>query len=204
MPDEKSVKEKLVDSALLIAILTAVCYAIGYLADVKMYRKAGIPSQLVSDAPVEYLLTTGGMYVMLYVALALLGYGLFLWASRKWPAHTARFSTELADRTRRCPQFYYPLFGLAAVVLVSAATLHIPARSTLLREDNLPHVVALDTTTGDDVASSDGWKFVSRRDGFMLFKDTRDDTFALFREETVNRLVVRHDAPMPPESPAVD
>lgn len=197
----KTIKESLVDSALLIAILSAVCYVVGYFAELKMVRAYGIPQQVLADQRPEYLLTVGGVHVLLYSTIVLACYGAFLIGERKWPAMATTFNKSLSYRLQNYPYFYIPLFGISCVVAVALATLYLPLPRNITAYENSPTVVALDVSTGTVPFDSATTRLLSKRDGLIVLWDTREDSFTILRQEFVNRISVRaHQGPPQPSA----
>lgn len=187
----KTIKESLVDSALLIGILSAACYVVGYFAELKTARAYRIPQQVLIDQRPEYLLTVGGGHVLLYVTVALLCYAAFLFGERKWPGITRCFNDPLRYRFETYPYLYYPLLCVTGVTVVILVTLYVPLPQRTAAYDNSPSVIALDVATGTVPFDPATTRLLSKRDGLIVLWDTEEDSFTILRQEFVNRISVK-------------
>jgi hypothetical protein len=100
---------RLLDSALLIAILSGICYVLGFIAQVRNAWQYGIPRPLLPDLQLEYTLTIGGPYLLLILIIFIIFY-LFVIVFR-WlmPKTVSSVSKTLVGWYDENPYFYLSL-----------------------------------------------------------------------------------------------
>ena len=103
---QTSLRKFLLDSALIVAVISASCFALGQFALLPDAEKAGIPNHLVPEPAVQTVATIGGIYlfvagVFLFFAYAIVRACLLafspVWRDRQAASARKRYLQHPAD-----------------------------------------------------------------------------------------------------------
>lgn len=188
----KTVTERLMDSAVIIAITTGLCYVAGLIAHTRMraMRLPGIPSHLLPETPLNQTLVLGGVYVLLYIATGLFIYLLYVWISKS--IVSLRCISEYSQHRLE----HHPLgFSLFLGLIASTAFLLMPLYLRLplyIFDTGLLKVVELKISHQQPITSQDNWKYVCRKDGIIVFSLPSERRYILIKDGDLERLTLEN------------
>ena len=187
----KNISSKLLDSAFVIAILSAVCYVLGHMALVRTAIRTGLPRHLLLDPSLHTKITIGGYYLLLILAISL-----FIWAfsslickllPQRW-IHTKK--EYLKNRYLKHTIFYNLLALLILMTLFSMLPLYAPIENRSYREDVMPYVTELNLHDNLKVQGKD-LRFVCKRDGFIVLKRYDQQDYIILNSDDVRILILK-------------
>ena len=168
-----------VTPAIVIGVVSAVCYASGYLVKVHDAAKVGIPLHLLPDRGVQATILTGAAYTLLLSVALTLVLLLGLLISRCVPEKRRSFANQWIKTKFYQHKNIYSLIGL---LLICAAFLFIPIEwgmgPSSYSDDSLSDVLALELKNGPG-SNLGEFKYLSRIDDMIVLKRKGTNQFLL-------------------------
>ncbi len=184
---DKTPIARLLDSALMIAFATAVCYVLGFLAHMRTGWALGIPWHLLPDLPLQQTLVIGGIYLLMYLAVALFLYFLYLLLEPR----VARIQVVRRYFENRFTNHRIG-FSIFIAVIGSTILLAVPLYFDIsswgrgiLQTKNPPKVIELNTRNNAAPEDPTSWQFISRKDGLIILKNKCTKRFTLINEDDI-------------------
>ena len=190
MPD-KTPTQRLLDSALFIAVITAVCYVLGFLAHMRTGWTYGIPWHLLPDPPLHQTLVFGGIYLLIYAAIGLFVILLYLYLERRI-ARIKVVRTYFEDRFAK-HRFVFSTFLVvisSTILFLVPLYLESPFGRGILQSKTLPKVIELKATNNAAPKDPTSWHYISHKDGLIILGNTSEKRYALINEDEVQSLVI--------------
>lgn len=187
----KDISSKILDSAFIIAIVSAICYVLGYMAQIRAAISIGLPGHLLHDPSLHGTITLGGYYLLLIFAISL-----FLWVfvalvskllPRKWVSATKDY---LKNRYLKHPVFYKLLAVLILTTLFCMLSLYAPIEARSYREDVMPYVKELKLHDNLKIQGKN-LRFVCRKDGFIVLKRCNQQDYIILNSDDVKLLILK-------------
>ena len=183
---------RLVDSAFVLAILSACCYAVGRLVNLRDAGQLGIPSHLLPVIPPETTLLIGALHLLVLTLAVLFFYVFSLLLLKLVPAKIVRsFGLGLQTVFARHPRLY-PLLGVIFVVSVLFITVFwLPLSYTSYYDDrHLPDVVVIGLKDNQLLKDKANLKYLGSSDDLFVLKRSRKKEFIVLRREDLTLMVL--------------
>jgi hypothetical protein len=187
-PEHSPLRDTLLDTAFLLAGISAVCLAFGHMVVLRDARILGLPHQLLPELSVQTVAVIGGIYIFVAGLCLLLLYFLALLVLKAvGESWRERQAAAMRARLLRHPRLY-PLLGTLAVVgTVFAFVWNVPVgKRWRYHDEQLPAVKTLQLKQAP--APESELLYLGRRDDLYVFKQKGRSEFLVVRVEDVTRL----------------
>lgn len=180
--------KRLVDSALIVAVLSGACYIVGYGGYVRDVRKFGLPAHLLPQPQVESLMLAGAADLWLLAAIVIALSAILAFCVTK----SRRFVNALEWYRARFEQSKRLYTGLVVVIvtgLVFGYPYWAPLQESALADDFLLRVAHLQLK---DAAFeySGSVRYVTRNSGVVVLKETKSGNFIILNENDIRVLEI--------------
>jgi hypothetical protein len=185
-------KSEVVESAIVLTIVSAICYAIGDLVHLRDSKQLGIPSRLLPEVATESTILIGALHLLVLILVGLLVWFVVLLLIRFLPRDTVTALWQnLKVILARHPRFYPVLGSILFASLVLITIYWLPLSYTESYEDaRLPDLIEIKTSEKVSVGDPRNLKYVSHRDGWVVLKRLGRKEFVVLKEEDVPMLVL--------------
>ena len=190
MPTSHKITEVLINSAVLMGIVGAFSFSLGYNLDVSDATTLGVPREFLPQRDFHSRLYTGGIFLLLLVLVSLFAVALSSFCFRHFKQEWQRsFSKYAQDRLQKHPYFYGILFVLiAAGASITAARLAPNARP-IRNMATWQRVVKIETTAdlSSTLDTTDLRIFTIQPDSVVFF-DNVARKFVMLRRDAITLL----------------
>jgi len=187
----KNISTKILDSAFVIAILSAICYVLGYMAEVHRAISIGLPLHLLNDPTLQTIITIGGYYLLLILAISLFLWAFVMLVSKLLPSKWITTIKEyLENRYLKHPVFYKLLAVLVLTTLFCMLPLYAPIEARAYREDVMPYVKDLKLDDNLKVQGTN-LRYVSKKNGFIVLKRCDQQDYIILNSDDVKLLILK-------------
>ena len=170
---------KIVDSALILAVATAMAYVAGISLQYGSIMRLGLSPQLAALWPLEQALVVGGITL---AAEGLIAMGIY-WA-------IARYSDRIVSTSFDAkPAAWRVLAGMYALILVVAAIPYVVGRTSQVGTIS-PDVSGWTLREQGNLGGHELYSFIGHRDGFFIFRNKGADEIVMIEEGDVQVLSI--------------
>jgi hypothetical protein len=127
--DRPGIRLSVLDSALILAVFSAICYVMGHAAQLRAARQLGLPLSLMPSIGPETFILVGGRYLILFGALGLLLYFLWIRVGRRIRIINAKLDPVwlgIESRAKKHPYVYLLLICLASATVFYSLPVLLP------------------------------------------------------------------------------
>lgn len=191
--DKKSWQASIVDSALVLAIVSAVCYVVGFLVDLRDARALGLPRHLLPEYSIQAQVLSGGVALLSLAAILLLVFlGAHLLGKLLPDQFKDRFHNSVVSAIAKHPRIY----TFIGVILLASALVILPLRFVPVRpsyvDAALPRVQNIHpqpkTWDGDEETL-----YLCTRGEFIILKRKGKRSFVVLKTDSVKEFEITHE-----------
>lgn len=201
MPDEKPVSRSLsvVDSALILAMFSAVCYVMGHAARIGTARRMRVPFILMPQVGPEVVILIGGIYLVLLAAGGLLLYFVYVLLAKRTALlgkTVGRTLSGIRSRAEQHPRVYFLLASLAAITIMYTVPLSLPftPRSaggpSAFGGQAASDVVALLLKNSEGHAEGKTLRYLWPAEGVVVLQDKKSGELLLIDKDEVRLMIL--------------
>lgn len=201
MPDDKPPGGSLsvLDSALIIAAVSAACYIMGHAARLGTSRRLRVPVMLMPDVGPEIFVLVGGIYLVMLAAVGLLGYFVYVLVDKRTTALRRMIGPVLlsfSERSHQHPRTYFLLAALASLSLMYSVPMLLPftPRSaggpSAFGGRDASDVVKLALVNPEADLIGRTLRYLWRQGGFVVLQDKQSGELVLVAEGQVRVLML--------------
>lgn len=191
--DEKSWHASIVDSALVVAVVSAVCYVVGFLVDLRDARALGLPRHLLPEYSIQAQVLSGGIALLSIAAILLLVFLMALLLRRLLPVQfTNRIHEPVVSAIAKHPRIYC-VIGL---ILLASALVILPLRIIPVRpsyiDAALPRVQSIKPTP-KNWDQNEETLYLCTRGEFIILKRKGKRSFMVLKRDAVDQFEITHE-----------
>lgn len=187
------------DSALILAMFSAVCYVMGNAARLGTARRLGLPLFLMPEVGPETLILVGGRYLVLFGAVGLLLYFAWVLLGRRIPLVKATMDpvwSGIGKRAHQHPRAYLLLACLASATIFYSVPLLAPLGPRLAGGPATfgggpsSEVVALSLKEPDAAFAGRSFRYLWQHAGMVVLQDKESDELVVIREDEIRLMIL--------------
>ncbi len=197
---QSSISLKILDSALILALISAVCYMMGHAAHLGMSRRLKVPLHLMPSVAPETYILVGGLYLVFVGAIVLLIYFLWFLLCKHVRSVRTRFAPELMGiraRAKKYPKIYFLLACLAGATVFYSFPLMLPFTP---QEAGGPaafggrtgaDVIELKLKEPDAAICNRDYRYLWDLTDIVVLQDKKNRDFVLIRKDEIRIMVLK-------------
>jgi hypothetical protein len=190
------IHRSIIDSALVLAVLYAICYAVGHLVEIRDSSELGIPHHLLPELQMQSIVLTGALHLLLMIVGLLFLYLVLLLVSRVIPAGIKLNARNyIKEAVKRHPITYALVGALAIIAAILVSAFGMPLSNSWRYDDqHLPRVIAVHIRPEQPRLETAGLLYLCHRDGYVVLKRTGKKEYVVIKADDVASLVLGSEA----------
>lgn len=189
----------IVDSALILAMFSAVCFVMGHAARLGTARRLRLPLFLMPPVGAETLILVGARYIVLFGAIGLLLYFVWILLGRRIAFLDKKVRpawSQVELRAKQHPYVYLLLVGLMAATSIYVLPLLLPLtpRSTggpaIFGGSSSSEVVMLRLKEPDAGLAGRNFNYLWQNANMIVLEDKGSGELVLIREDEIKLLIL--------------
>lgn len=181
------------DSAVILAMFSAVCYVMGHNALIGAARRLRLPLFLMPAFGPETVILVGGRYLVLFGALGLLLYFLWILVGRRVGFLEAKLSPvwlRIGLRAKQHPHVYLLLVCITGGAIVYSVPLLLPLTPRLGGGRPSVEVVALQLKEPDASLAGRSFRYLWPQEGIVILEDKANGELVVIREDEIKLMIL--------------
>lgn len=187
------------DSALIVAMFSGVCYVMGHAAQLGAARRMGVPMYLMPHVGPETVIFIGATYLILLCAVGLLLYFVWILAGQRLGLLKSSLGpvfSGLSSRAKQHPRTYLLLACVAGATIIYSVPLVLPFTPRSAGGDRAfgrpveSFVVTLKLKESDPDLAGRNLKYLWKDAGIFLLQDTGSGELVLIKEDELRLIVL--------------
>jgi hypothetical protein len=180
--------KKILDSALIVGIFSAFCYALGFLVELRDAREIGLPHHLLPESSAQATILIGATHLILLAAVCLIGYALVLvllrFIPQKWRSAISGYIVKRFEAHR--------VFSIVICIVVVGTLFTIiateaPLSPSAYTEAPLPTIVKLQLKHPNHVPQGK-LEYLSHRDHLIVLKHKDKREFVILNDDELESM----------------
>lgn len=183
----------ILDSAIILAMFSAVCYVMGHAALIGTARRLRLPLFLMPAIGPETIILTGGRYLVLFGALSLLLYFFWILVGRRVGFLEAKLRPlwlRIGLRAKQHPHVYLLLLFIAGGAIVYIVPLLLPLTPRLASGRSSVEVVALQLKAPDASLAGRSFRYLWPQEGVVILEDKANGELVVIRDDEIKLMIL--------------
>lgn len=188
----------IVDSALVLAMISAVCYVAGFLIELRDAYALGLPPHLLPESSIQSIVLSGGVHLFFATMVALLFVLMGFLVATRLPQIVRH---RIAHRATTVFDSHPKICVAVGLVILGSGLIIIPSRFVPMRfsytDEAMPRVISIHPQL-PETSSNDNLLYLSTRDGLIILKRSGRKSFVILKKDEVKRIEIAHgESPTP-------
>jgi hypothetical protein len=177
----------ILDSALLIGIVSGLSYWVGSNLRVRAAEAQGIPAQLLPRVDPAVLILLGVLHLVLLAAVLLLIYFLWYGATQSRSQRVRQFAQDFSNRVNLHKPANVLLFTLMVITVLYVLSQYVPAQPPPMEGSD---IVSLRVRGDDKGPPARKFVYMWRDSGFLVLKDKTSGELIVLNEQDIKAIVL--------------
>jgi hypothetical protein len=180
-----SLHDRLIDSALAVAAVTGVCYAIGYMVEIRRAQDLGLSLNLLPEKPIQSILVIG--WLNLLICILIIMFIVAIVVACTWPLWKDGGVGRhyLTRNVGAHPYSWSASIGMLIFISCIILTAHIPYIDPWRGNvQDFSTITDIQLKNGKQHLDSSGWRFINSTHGWTIVR-VGDKRFRLIRSDDI-------------------